>query len=544
MIIIGIDFDNTLARYDDIFNEISFKSGFTDKKIFSSKTEVKKRILASTNGEKNWQKLQGKVYGRYMNLAKVFAGAYEFICLAKLRGYKIFIVSHKSEYGHFDEKKISLRNESLKWLIKNDILNGLGNMLTFEDVYFESTREDKIKRINTLGCTHFIDDLPEIFLDKKFPKNVQKIFFCPYPNNCKNLKVYKKISWSEITKNLLGSWDNYEIIKILQIFLPELLIINAIQIEGRGNSKVFKLESNIKKFYLLKLYPDLQYDERKRLDNEFQALSILYNKDYPVPKPIAKLEKLNWGVFEWIDGESITKNDKGYLKDAINFISKIKNDTKSICNNVKNSNASEACLSGEEIEKQINKRIQELKKIKNNDLYKFLNNELANVALQLLCVAKKNMGPIFKKNITKDNIILSPSDFGAHNALRIKDGKYIFIDFEYFGIDDPVKLVSDFYWHPGMIFNKKLKNQWLNCAEKIFQNDITYIKRLDSYLPLYGIRWCLIILNRFKDLERLNQSNSSVDLINTMNEVCATQMIKSKMLLKEIRKTFNVRSEI
>ena len=38
---------------------------------------------------------------------------------------------------------------------------------------------------------------------------------------------------------------------------------------------------------------------------------------------------------------------------------------------------------------------------------------------------------------------LSPSDFGLHNALRGQDGQLRFVDFEYFGWDDPVKLVSD-----------------------------------------------------------------------------------------------------
>ena len=44
---------------------------------------------------------------------------------------------------------------------------------------------------------------------------------------------------------------------------------------------------------------------------------------------------------------------------------------------------------------------------------------------------------------------LSPSDFGLHNAMRDEDGRLRFIDFEYFGWDDPVKLVSDTALHPG-----------------------------------------------------------------------------------------------
>ena len=46
--------------------------------------------------------------------------------------------------------------------------------------------------------------------------------------------------------------------------------------------------------------------------------------------------------------------------------------------------------------------------------------------------------------------VLSPSDFGFHNAILKESGDLVFLDFEYFGRDDPVKLMADFIWHPGM----------------------------------------------------------------------------------------------
>ena len=38
-----------------------------------------------------------------------------------------------------------------------------GLNLKRENVYFESTREEKVARIGFLKCTHFIDDLEETF---------------------------------------------------------------------------------------------------------------------------------------------------------------------------------------------------------------------------------------------------------------------------------------------------------------------------------------------------------------------------------------------
>ena len=45
--------------------------------------------------------------------------------------------------------------------------------------------------------------------------------------------------------------------------------------------------------------------------------------------------------------------------------------------------------------------------------------------------------------------VLSPSDFGFHNALRRPDGTIVFVDFEYFGWDDPAKMMADAMLHPG-----------------------------------------------------------------------------------------------
>ena len=43
-----------------------------------------------------------------------------------------------------------------------------------------------------------------------------------------------------------------------------------------------------------------------------------------------------------------------------------------------------------------------------------------------------------------NQLILSPSDFGFHNIVKNKKKLY-FLDFEYSGFDDPLKLLSDFY---------------------------------------------------------------------------------------------------
>jgi hypothetical protein len=45
------------------------------------------------------------------------------------------------------------------------------------NVYFESTRAEKLKRIAALALTHFIDDLSEVLTDRDFPPQVERILY-------------------------------------------------------------------------------------------------------------------------------------------------------------------------------------------------------------------------------------------------------------------------------------------------------------------------------------------------------------------------------
>lgn len=90
---------------------------------------------------------------------------------------------------------------------------------------------------------------------------------------------------------------------------------------------------------------------------------------------------------------------------------------------------------------------------------------------------------------------LSPSDFGFHNALR-RDGRMIFFDFEYFGWDDPAKTISDLLLHPGMGLALEQRRQFAQgLLEGLAMKPLALRTRL--VFPLYGIKWCLILLNEF-----------------------------------------------
>ena len=77
------------------------------------------------------------------------------------------------------------------------------------------------------------------------------------------------------------------------------------------------------------------------------------------------------------------------------------------------------------------------------------------------------------------------------------DGRLSFIDFEYFGWDDPVKLTADFLWHPAMQLSPEIASGWQNAMLKLFADDPDFAHRLNVAMPLYGMRWIMILLNEF-----------------------------------------------
>jgi hypothetical protein len=93
---------------------------------------------------------------------------------------------------------------------------------------------------------------------------------------------------------------------------------------------------------------------------------------------------------------------------------------------------------------------------------------------------------------------LIPADFGFHNAIRATGGGLRFIDFDYFGWDDPVKLTADFVLHPAMSLSRAEKETVITRLATARSEDSQFLQRLETQLPLYALRWTLILLNVFR----------------------------------------------
>ena len=122
-----------------------------------------------------------------------------------------------------------------------------------------------------------------------------------------------------------------------------------------------------------------------------------------------------------------------------------------------------------------------------------------------------------------------------HNSLIKNNGKLCFLDFEYFGRDDPVKLMADFIWHPGMDLNTSHKIRWLKGTCKIFEKDLKIYSRFHAAWPLYGLRWSLILLNEFLEDGWYKRAYANDNLRHRHKNKLANQLIKAKDICEQIQ---------
>ena len=174
---IGIDFDNTIACYDEVFSAAAIEIGLLPSGFVGGKGTVRETLRNRADGELEWQRLQGQAYGRFMPHASLFDGVGEFFRTAKINKVDIAIISHKTEFGHFDDAKINLHHAALKWMKENRFFDTDGFGVLENQVYFMSTRAEKISHIVDFAPDIFIDDLPEIFEETGFPERTRKILF-------------------------------------------------------------------------------------------------------------------------------------------------------------------------------------------------------------------------------------------------------------------------------------------------------------------------------------------------------------------------------
>ncbi|MCP4351308.1 MAG: haloacid dehalogenase-like hydrolase [Desulfobacterales bacterium] len=193
---IGIDFDNTIICYDKVFHKVAREQGLIPANLTASKDNVRD-YLRKTGKEDAWTEMQGYVYGKRIMDADPFSDVIDFFRFSRNKDIPVCIVSHKTRHPYMGPE-YDLHQATYRWLEHHGFFDSENIGLAREQVFFELTKKEKITRIKKLGCTHFIDDLPEFLSEPAFPGNVIRILFDPNRNHLNGHSLQRVSSWKKI----------------------------------------------------------------------------------------------------------------------------------------------------------------------------------------------------------------------------------------------------------------------------------------------------------------------------------------------------------
>ena len=190
---IGLDLDNTIVCYDRLFYEVARERRLVPESISPSKIAVRQHIRQHGD-ERDWTRLQGVVYGTEMHRAPPYPGFGAFVEQAVQAGHVLSVVSHRTRTPYLGPD-CDLHAAAGRWLSKNAAL------ISSDSIYFESTREAKLERVAAERCEVFVDDLPELLVDERFPDDADGVWFNPqrrdYPVSIPSVE-----SWGALSERL------------------------------------------------------------------------------------------------------------------------------------------------------------------------------------------------------------------------------------------------------------------------------------------------------------------------------------------------------
>jgi hypothetical protein len=212
------------------------------------------------------------------------------------------------------------------------------------------------------------------------------------------------------------------------------------------------------------------------------------------PKEFAILQE----YIEGLKPTSITSSHIEYAIKFINDINRAKGETF-----MSFSRAADFLNSGESMIENLRIRIQNVGDYKIASVLKDATFNKFQKALYEILDFNQNLAQSVNLLLEKAELIspadfISPSDFGFHNSIESKREVY-FIDFEYSGIDSPLKLMLDFVFQPDYLISD-------SQAEMVYDSignpygfsfkDITREVKL-----LFALKWFMLVLKRVFDAE-------------------------------------------
>lgn len=528
--IIGVDFDNTIVCYDGIFHAIALERGLIPTDLPTDKVSVRD-YLRQTGQEEAWTELQGFVYGPRLIDASPYPGVIDFFSAAIRAGISVRIISHKTRHPFLGEPH-DLHAAAWNWLELAGVLGSTATSLNREHVFFEESMEAKFLRIQSEGCTHFIDDLPEFLRDARFPQSALPILFDPSGTPSQPDHLQRTRSWMELDALLLPERPTAVVNALAQAVLGTH-DADGSALNGGANNRVYRFKSSSSET-ILKAYHQSSSDERDRFSAEQNFYNLLQAVEMPsTPAPLA------WDAENRLCAMSVVSGCKlapGEVTDSaviqcIEWLIKLQGFRgHPLAERIQP--AADACFSISAhlslVERRVNRLLAASSSMAHGEFTDFVQNDLLPHVTKLSSEIRARAGASSDEPFVQEHRILSPSDFGFHNAIRGIDGKFWFLDFEYAGWDDPVKLLCDFFCQPQIPVSLEYAPEFVRALEEAV-GEKSIGQRFKQLLPLHAAKWSCILLNEFLPSEANRRLFAGVKL--TLSEMRSVQLEKARRML-------------
>ena len=311
-------------------------------------------------------------------------------------------------------------------------------------------------------------------------------------------------------------------------------------LDSGSNSRAFKVIAADGSKYAAKLYPGPTADGESRLEAEFSAMEFLHQRGVDcVPQPVVADHSRQCAVYEFVEGARVVSSEAttADIDQACRFLRRL-DELKADPETIRLPKAAEACFSIQAIVRNLESRLGLLQSVDGSSpqvgaLKGFLASEFLPAFRGAVAWCRNRVagtGASMDAELSPENRTLSPSDFGFHNCLRRSNGQLVFLDFEYFGWDDPAKMICDFLLHPAMELSFSLKRRFIENLIGTPNPDQVLLERVETVYPLFGLKWCMIILNPFLSRYRLQRGIGEVPGPRR-NVLLGQQLEKARIML-------------
>ena len=456
---IGVDLDNTILNYDDVYRTALKMRGIRRVEGISPRKILKDHFARKPSGNLDWTLLQGEIYSSYLAEAKPFEGCIETLCGWLEQGHQIRIISHKTRYPAVGPAH-DFHSAADQWLRKH-LLDRISPKLHENlHILFLDTIEEKANAIKEERCAIFVDDLASVLEHEHFPAETIGIHFGS--SHCSNWGDVQNRANDALqkSKNAPAKTPIHYKRDLPQESFERLLVeieqrmSKMTPLNGGINNAVYRIEALSGKRFCGKYYKVESNDPRDRMLHEVRFLEYCEaNAIDCVPKIFAIDWKNKAVLLSFIEGEtwdaSVEPKDEIWqqFRDFFDRLQQHSStpESKRLPRAAEGADSLQAHLGILQKRRDFWRQqalTGELDEQTKAHILDLLEPQYQVVARK--CIAR----PDFRTTFPSDQRVISPSDFGLHNAIVNKSGKLQFIDFEYAGWDDFQKAFCDFELQP------------------------------------------------------------------------------------------------